>query len=163
MLTGLNIRTMFLVFCALATASFPAQAAGPQPHRRDKEDDTTRWLFAIRGTNTSVAAFLALYKDAYDLGYPLRAACDFPMTVDANNLLWVCDPTPDVIAQISDIWNRAPHSLDLAVSTVTSDTCGSPKKCHTDGAGCSYYSGPYCTIPGCYHTGYYCAGLHSCL
>jgi hypothetical protein len=158
MLRAPSMRVMSATFCALVfTATLPAQA-----NRRDDKPDDTRWLFAVRGTPMAVADFLKRYQDSYDSGYPLRAACDFPMRVDSSNLLFVCDATRDVLDQVSSIYNLSVHSLDLGISTIT--TGCSTVHCRTNpGAGCSYYSGPYCTTPGCYHTGYYCAGLHSCI
>jgi hypothetical protein len=166
MLKVLNRTAWFVALCAFVIVSFPAQAGGKGTHRRDKDDDQTRVLFQLEGTDDAVADFLKRYKDSYEDGYPLRVSCDFPKTLPAptagsHRLVFVCDPTDDVVDQVSYIYNQSVHSLSLATSTVTD--C-SNTHCHTNKtAGCNYYSGPFCTTPGCYHTGYYCAGVHSCI
>ena len=164
MLKNLNMRTLFVAFGALLITSLPAHAGGK--HRHDKDDDSGRWLYGIRGSTRAVNVFVALYKDRYEQGYPLRVACDFPIAVDPQNILFVCDPDgSNPITEITPIYNAVlsvyPGEAEMGITAASQ--CPN-MHCNFDRTtGCSSYKGPYCTIPGCYHTNYYCVGTHTCV
>jgi hypothetical protein len=169
MLKRMNSRWIQLALCVLIVTSAPTHAKRDH-HRRDQSDDHGRWLYSVRGTTEAVAYFLQLYKAAYDANqWPLRVACDFPTTVNATTLLFVCDvgetETQDQINAIFNVASskypaQSPAQLEMAITAASS--CTGRRCAANPTAGCSYYQGPGCLTPGCYHTNYYCVGQHSC-